>query len=121
MSEERESVYKNSKSVTRKRLLPDRGNPRELEFSKAWQQEAERGIMFSLLTEPCSSADDGAYRSTLYGYQRRPIGDPTDRDHQIAETVIQWLGSNCGYAFLSDVMRNCGYKIVKESNVNQPK
>lgn len=120
MSEERNSVYQNSQSVTKKRLLPDRGNPRELEFSKAWQQEVDRGILFSLLTEPCSSADEGAYLSVHYGYQRRPIGDPTDRDYQIAETVVQWLGSNCGFAFVSEVMRNCGYSIVRETNGNQP-
>lgn len=35
-------------------------------------------------------------------------GTPADisqRDAQVAATVVQWLGTNCGYAFLHDVNR----------------
>lgn len=42
-----------------------------------------------------------------------PITIITNRDRVIAATVIQWLGSNCGFAWLNDVMKKCGYKISK--------
>lgn len=32
----------------------------------------------------------------------------------IAATVIQWLGTNCGFAFLQEVLEKKGYKIVKK-------
>lgn len=37
------------------------------------------------------------------------------RDRFIVSTVIQWLGSNVGFGFLRDVMRRCGYKIVRDT------
>lgn len=37
----------------------------------------------------------------------------TQRDARVAATVIQWLGTNCGFAFLSQVLREHGqYKLV---------
>ena len=39
--------------------------------------------------------------------QKYPIGPPTDRDKIVAETVIQWLGTNIGREFL----RQCGFKL----------
>lgn len=35
------------------------------------------------------------------------------RDQYIVATVIQWLGTNCGFCFLSNVLRKAGYKIEK--------
>lgn len=38
--------------------------------------------------------------------EKYPIGPPTERDWIVAETVIQWLGSNIGREFLSQ----CGFE-----------
>lgn len=35
------------------------------------------------------------------------------RDQYIAATIIQWLGTNCGFAFLKSVLAKAGYDIVK--------
>lgn len=43
-----------------------------------------------------------------------PLTTITKRDRVIAATVVQWLGSNCGFTFLCKAMDNCGYKIVKK-------
>lgn len=31
----------------------------------------------------------------------------------IVATVIQWFGSNCGFSFLVDCLKECGYKLEK--------
>src|SRR5687768_10425254 len=44
-----------------------------------------------------------------------PNGDPvvTQRDASVAATIIQWLGTNYGWGFLSEVLRKHGqYEIV---------
>lgn len=38
----------------------------------------------------------------------------TPRERFIVATVIQWLGTNCGWCFLSEVLDKAGYKIVKK-------
>ncbi len=37
----------------------------------------------------------------------------TNRDRYIAATVIQWLGSNVGLAFLDRALRRAGFKVVR--------
>lgn len=37
----------------------------------------------------------------------------TQRVAVIVATVIQWLGTNCGFAFLDNVLRKCGHTIIK--------
>jgi hypothetical protein len=34
-----------------------------------------------------------------------PMGEVTDRDREVAATVIQWLGSSVGHGFIEDVKR----------------
>ena len=35
------------------------------------------------------------------------------RDRYIVATVMQWLGTNCGWCWLEETLRKCGYRIVK--------
>lgn len=39
----------------------------------------------------------------------------TPRDHAIVATVIQWLGSNVGFSFLSSALRKGGFSIEQRS------
>lgn len=42
-------------------------------------------------------------------------GDPvvSQRDASVAATIIQWLGTNCGWSFLCEVLRKHGqYKVI---------
>lgn len=44
-----------------------------------------------------------------------PFGEPvvTQRDASVAATIIQWLGTNCGWGFLCEVLRKHGqYDVV---------
>lgn len=61
------------------------GNPRESTFSIKWKEENNR--------------PDGSQLIQML------IPECTERDTQVAATVIQWLGSNVGMCFLSNVIR----------------
>lgn len=62
-----------------------RDNPEELAFAKKWEEMCDRGHLEWLLGK---------------GEQAQ---DVTERDAQIAATVIQWLGSPVGRGFLDDL------------------
>ena len=57
-------------------------NPLEDRFATAWRQEQENGLLEYLMGD---------------GYSRGPV---TEQDELVAATVIQWLGSPVGQAFL---------------------
>jgi hypothetical protein len=74
-------------------------NPMEKAFAAAWQKENDTsrpGKKYSLMEylfaengEECGS----------------PRADLSKRDWEVANTVIQWLGSPVGQAFLRDVLK----------------
>lgn len=35
----------------------------------------------------------------------------SDRDRYVAATVAQWLGTNCGFAFIVAALAECGYSV----------
>jgi len=61
-------------------------NPEERRFAEAWEKH-----------NPLAWLLDERHEQT-----GRPA-DPSDRDQVVAATVIQWLGSPVGRAFLSDL------------------
>lgn len=64
------------------RLHPKADNPREVAFAKLWSYENTPGPTRTPIL------------ASLVGK------DFTERDAQVAATVIQWLGSNVGISFL---------------------
>lgn len=67
-------------------------NPTERIFAELWEEINERnrigyGILDYMLAETTNM----------------PNGEVTDRDRIVAATVIQWLGSPVGQAFLNEV------------------
>lgn len=63
------------------RLLPNRNNTRERVFADQWRLE---------------NSQYDTLRKLLPGYSQR--------DATVAATIVQWLGSNCGLAFLTNTM-----------------
>jgi hypothetical protein len=61
-------------------------NPEEKAFALAWQKEQVRPLATPLLVMLLGNGCEPAVVS--------------DRDHEVAATVIQWLGSPVGQAFL---------------------
>lgn len=66
-------------------------NPEEKRFSDAWVEQ-QQGKTLAYILDPKPGN----------GYPP----DPSDRDEVVGATVIQWLGSPVGQAFLEDL----GYK-----------
>jgi hypothetical protein len=86
-----------------------RDNPEEQRFAEAWAR-----INLPVGTTPCTGPTSvrSEHRPTtcctttlaylLSTEQHRPP-EPSSRDHVVAATVVQWLGSPGGTAFLQDL------------------
>ena len=75
----------------RDRLGSKAGNPREVALMRQWWL-VNNGDGFHLRTPLLSHL----------------IGEKfSDRDAQVAATVIQWLGTNVGMSFIEDVVMAC--------------
>ena len=75
-------------------------NPEEKRFAEAWENENEQGEILNYLLDP----ENGT------GY-RPPFS--SERDREVAATVIQWLGSPVGQSFLRDL----GYERAEPRDV----
>ena len=63
-------------------------NPLEERYAKKWKEYNERGHMLEYLLSPTNRPED----TTM-----------TERDCQVANALIQWLGSPCGIFFINSV------------------
>lgn len=98
---------------------PDKGinvirvkhNEREMAFAECWAEECEpkrwlnqgQGLVQNLFFK---AEDRWPFRNVMRMWLSK-------RERMIAATCIQWLGSNCGWAFLNEALKKCGYRIVK--------
>ena len=64
-------------------------NPLEKAYAEQWEKDNKEGRILDYLL-----AKDPNY----------PKDEVTDRDIEVAATVIQWLGSPCGQSFVEDVI-----------------
>jgi len=93
-----------------RRRLTD-SNPVEQAFIETWHEEHDRrDLLFELLRVECEADDPDREGGGLLGnplgfFHKYPLGDVTDRDRVVAETVVQWLGSNCGRDFIRQALR----------------
>ena len=77
------------------RLTKEADNPREVVFAEMWKRENSRRRMSLLawilkdwVKDPCG----------------RDANEVSQHDATVAATVIQWLGTNVGASFLTDVI-----------------
>jgi len=88
---------------------------REKAFYKHWKKENKpvRGLNygFGTLQDLLMQKDKEHWFSQPYA-----VVKITPRDRFIVATVIQWLGSNVGWCFLGEVLKSCGYRIVKDTD-----
>lgn len=104
--------------IHKRRLKLEADNPREVAFAEQWSKEHDRtDLLWWLLTEPCAADDPERIGNDfgLNGPYKLPLGQIQDRDRIVAATVIQWLGSNCGIAFVADALKRCGYSVANEA------
>ncbi len=66
-------------------------NPLELAYALAWQRK-----------------NNGSTSTLAYMLNGQDCpAEPTARENEIAATVVQWLGSPVGSAFVRDVLEGC--------------
>ena len=104
------------------RLRPEASNPREVAFAESWAKDNKYSDILDLLFRTSCDKDDPdcinrfEFNVWINGYQKMPIGEPTERDRIVAATVIQWLGSNCGFSMIMEALEKCGYRIARNDN-----
>ena len=82
-------------------------NPLEKAFAKQWEKENVEGRILDYLLAKDLNYPKGKGRILDYLLAKDlnyPKGKVTDRDREVAATVIQWLGSPCGQSFVEDVI-----------------
>lgn len=72
-------------------------NPLERKFAKEWDRINRSAIDGQL-------DGKGTLDYLLATDNNRPRGEVTDRDRQVAATVIQWLGSPVGQNFVREIL-----------------
>lgn len=87
---------------------------RERAFYKRWKKENKREswINFGNGVLQDIFAKTGGNPFSMFNFKGWKLVI-NKRDQYIVATVIQWLGTNCGWCFLQEVLRDCGYEIVK--------
>ena len=87
-----------NKGLRANRLHPLAGNPNEVAFANLWEtyNEEHRQTMRWLL-----------------GSNNRMADEISDRDREIAATVVQWLGSPVGFGFVEKALEDCGYVVKR--------
>ena len=100
------------KGINNDRIKPGSSDFREIAFVEEWQKNPER--LELLFRKACAENDpskDGEARGLGYAF-KYPIGPPTERDHIVAETIIQWLGSNVGMSFVDETLKAVGGQLI---------
>lgn len=76
-------------------------NPRERAFAEEWNRiNTSDPLGWSLLDRMVDENQEHSIEPGYGGSWDRMVQSCTERDHMIAATVIQWLGSNVGQGFL---------------------
>lgn len=76
-------------------------NGLERAFAEGWIAEQKKWNTLTILLDDVREI----------GHSGHP--EPSVRDKQVAATVVQWLGSNVGRAFVEEIFKSCGYRIEK--------
>ncbi len=92
-------------------------DPKDIEnaFSSHWQKENKNktnvnsghGILQDLFIEKRGNPFNIFNETFCYA-------KITNKERLIVATIIQWLGTNCGFCFLQEALDKAGYKIVKK-------
>lgn len=88
-------------------------NPREKAFADEWEKtnEPKHGIDYGYGT-----LQDLFFTGTpfcVFGDRPRCTKVISLRERMIVATVIQWLGSNIGWCWLTTTLRACGYRLER--------
>lgn len=78
-------------------------NDLEKSFADKWEEDNKNyAILQKLFYEPGGLG---------FGFTSS-VHDVSASERYVAATVVQWLGTNCGFAFLQAALRRCGYYVA---------
>lgn len=110
-TEEIEKLGKQNKGFKFERTIHEINN-REKHFSDLWIKENKKQSWLNF--------GQGTLQDLFFDYDKNGTEVAkvliNNRDRYIAATLIQWLGTNCGFGFLHEAMRKCGYEITIRKN-----
>jgi hypothetical protein len=92
----------------------------EKAFADAWEKKNKESYV--------SSNGEGILQHLYFTHDQNQeneqikleLGDDlilSNKERIAAATAIQWLGTNCGFAFLRDVLKKCGYAIKELESI----
>lgn len=77
----------------------------EKAFADHWEDENEARAWLN--------QGHGLLQNLFFDHKGCCIHVVNKQERFVAATVIQWLGTNCGFSFLQEVLRDCGLHITK--------
>lgn len=106
----------NNRGLHASRLdAPGGSTERERAFADAWNEAQESHDALAHLFIACAKQGEiGAYKPMgPFGpaFAKKPLGEMTERDEIVAATVMQWLGTNVGFDYVTKALKNAGYEI----------
>lgn len=81
----------------------------EKSFADHWEAE----------NKPNPSYHDGILQTLFFRSQWRVEHIVTPMERYVAATAIQWLGTNCGFAFLQQCLKAVGLRIVQDETFEE--
>lgn len=90
---------------------------RELAFAQHWAQKQElQHILHLLMRETCEQEDEDCSGREFGNYYKYPLNTPDERDERMSQTLMQWLGTNVGFSFVCESLKQCGYEVIEVNN-----
>jgi hypothetical protein len=80
----------------------------EKAFAEAWEKEQQRSYGMPLVQALMVVHRPGEVSGRVAFWL-------TPRERVIVASIVQWLGTNVGFAFLREALRRCGYRITEEA------
>ncbi len=94
---------------------------RERIFGEHWRRENDErrgdGILQKLMVRPDKPGKESFSRRLGFGGPRVFIIGRIEA--KIAASVVEWLGTNVGFGFLTGVLRECGFDLVPRKEWNK--
>lgn len=89
--------------------LADDPHGREAAFAEEWAKEQAKPPMLAMMIH--SEKADDAWATFGRNYYPERL---TQREAEIAATVVQWLGSPVGFTFVEKCIERCGYVLRRK-------
>jgi hypothetical protein len=96
---------------------PGGSTERERAFAEIWEEaQQDNQALHHLMIVSAKEGEPGAYKPMgPFGpaFAKKPLGETSERDEIVAATVMQWLGTNVGFAYVEKALAKAGYKLVQ--------